>query len=193
MPPKYKFTKQEIIQAALDITRTEGIHSVTARAVGAKLNSSSKVIFGLFQNMEKLQEEVIKAAHDLYQNYLKEDMLKGKYPPYKASGMAYIRFAKEEKELFKLLFMRDRSEEKIEQNLDEIKPLLQIIQKNIGLSEQDAYMFHIEMWLYVHGIATMIATSYLEWDKETISNVLTDGYMGLKERYSRKDEKNGCD
>lgn len=193
MPPKYKFTKQEIIQAALDITRTEGIHSVTARAVGAKLNSSSKVIFGLFQNMEKLQEEVIKAAHDLYQNYLKEDMAKGKYPPYKASGMAYIRFAKEEKELFKLLFMRDRSEEKIEQNLDEIKPLLQIIQKNIGLSEQDAYMFHIEMWIYVHGIATMIATSYLEWGGETISNVLTDGYMGLKERYSRKGEKNGCD
>lgn len=189
MPPKYKFTRQEIVQAALDITRTEGIHSVTARAVGAKLNSSSKVIFGLFQNMEKLQEEVIKAAHDLYQNYLKENMSKGKYPPYKASGMAYIRFAKEEKELFKLLFMRDRSEEKIEQNLDEIKPLLQIIQKNIGLSEQDAYMFHIEMWLYVHGIATMIATSYLEWDRETISNVLTDGYMGLKERYSRKDEE----
>lgn len=63
MPPKYKFIRPEIIQAALDITRTEGIHSVTARSVGAKLNSSSKVIFGLFQNMEKLQEEVIKAAH----------------------------------------------------------------------------------------------------------------------------------
>ena len=33
------------------------------------------------------------------------------YPPYKAMGMGYIRFAAEERELFRLLFMRDRSGE----------------------------------------------------------------------------------
>ncbi len=191
MPPKFKFTKEEIIRAALDITREEGITSVTARAVGAKLHSSSKVIFGLFQNMEELQKEIIKAANDLYQSYIKQDMASGKYPPYKASGMAYIRFAKEEKELFKLLFMRDRSQEKIEENREEIRPLLEMIKKNIGLSEEDAYMFHLEMWLYVHGIATMSATSYLDWDMEFISKVLTDGYFGLKHHYCREEKRHG--
>lgn len=191
MPPKFKFTKEEIIRAAFDITREDGITSVTARAVGAKLNSSSKVIFGLFQNMEELQKEIIKAANDLYQSYIREDMVSGKYPPYKASGMAYIRFAKEEKELFKLLFMRDRSLEKIEENREEIRPLLEVIKKNIELNEEDAYMFHLEMWLYVHGIATMCATSYLNWDMEFISQVLTDAYLGLKHHYCGKEKRRG--
>ena len=100
--------------------------------------------------------------------------------------MAYIRFAKEEKELFKLLFMRDRSGERVGENKEEIRPLLEIIRQHLGLSEEDAYFFHLEMWIYVHGIATMLATSYLELDEEFISRVITDGYEGMKARYGKR-------
>lgn len=189
MPPKCKFTRDEIINAALDITREEGINGVTARAVGTKLNSSSKVIFSLFKNMDELQDEVMNSANELYNSFLKNDMENGNNPPYKSSGMAYIRFAKEEKELFKLLFMRDRSSEKITENKEEIKPLLDIIQKNTGLSEQEAYMFHLEMWVFVHGIATMVATDYLDWDWEFISKMMTDEYEGIKSRFLSKEDK----
>lgn len=185
MPPKFRFTKEEITNAALSITRKNGLSGLTARSLAAELNCSVKPIFGLFENMEAVQQEVYSAAYNLYRNYLQEDMSKGKYPPYKASGMAYIRFAKEERELFKLLFMRDRSQENTEENREEVKPLLELIQRNLGLCEEDAYLFHIEMWLYVHGIATMIATSYLDWQDEFISKVLTDAYTGLKYRYSK--------
>ena len=186
MPPKFKFTKEEIINAALDLTRENGISSVTARRLGEKLGSSAKPIFSLFKNMEEVQGEVLKKADNLYNSYLREGMDKGKFPPYKASGMAYIRFAMEEKELFKLLFMRDRSHEKISEQNEEIKPLIELIMKNTGSSEEEAYLFHLELWIYVHGIATMMATSYLEWDINFISKVLTDGYVGLKYRYSRE-------
>lgn len=191
MPPKFKFTKDEITNAALNVTRNNGISGLTARALATELGCSVKPIFGLFKNMEEVQQEVLIAANLLYQNYLQEDMAKGKYPPYKASGMAYIRFAKEERELFRLLFMRDRSNEKIEENKEEIKPLMQLIQQNLGISEDDAYLFHLEMWLYVHGIATMIATSYLDWDDEFISKVITDAYMGLKYRYTEGKDNAG--
>ena len=191
MPPKFKFTKDEITNAALNVTRKNGISGLTARALATELGCSVKPIFGLFKNMEEVQQEVLIAANLLYQNYLQEDMAKGKYPPYKASGMAYIRFAKEERELFRLLFMRDRSNEKIEENKEEIKPLMQLIQQNLGISEDDAYLFHLEMWLYVHGIATMIATSYLDWDDEFISKVITDAYMGLKYRYTEGKDNAG--
>ena len=100
----------------------------------------------------------------------------------------YICFAREEKELFKLLYMRDRSRETFDEG-DSIKPLIEEIQKQTGLSEEDAYRFHLEMWVYVHGIATMIATSYLEWDLDTVSEVLTDAYVGLKYRFSQKNCK----
>lgn len=191
MPPKFKFTKADITKAALDITREKGISGLTARALAAKLGCSVKPIFGQFHNMEEVQQEVLISAKELYLSYLQEDIPSGKYPPYKASGMSYIRFAKEEKELFKLLFMRDRSGEKIEENKKEIEPLLQMIQKNTGLSEEEAYLFHLEMWLYVHGIATMLATSYLDWDVDFINKVLTDAYMGLKYRYCGEEKKDG--
>lgn len=191
MPPKFKFTRDEITNAALNVTRKNGISGLTARALAAELGCSVKSIFGLFKNMEEVGQEVFIASDLLYQNYLREDMAKGKYSPYKASGMAYIRFAKEERELFKLLFMRDRSREKIEENKEEIRPLMQLIQQNLGISEDEAYLFHLEMWLYVHGIATMIATSYLDWDDEFISRVLTDAYMGLKYRYTEGKDNAG--
>lgn len=191
MPPKFKFTRDEITNAALNATRKNGISGLTARALAAELGCSVKPIFGLFKNMEEVGREVLTASDMLYQNYLREDMAKGEYPPYKASGMAYIRFAKEERELFKLLFMRDRSREKIKENKEEIKPLMHLIQQNLGISEDEAYLFHLEMWLYVHGIATMIATSYLDWNDEFISKVLTDAYVGLKYRYTEGKDNAG--
>lgn len=183
MPPKCKFTKEEIVQAALEMVRAGGIGAVTARDVGAKLGASSKPIFSLFRNMEELQQEVIKAADKLYQRCLKEEIENGNFPAYKASGMGYIRFAKEEKELFKLLFMRDRSEEKKASAEEELRGILRMIQQSTGLSYEKAYIFHLEMWIYVHGIATMIATAYLDWEWDAISAMLTDVYEGLKHRF----------
>ena len=186
MPPKCRFTREEIIQAALDLTAEKGVGALTARGLAQRLGSSAKPIFGLFANMEEVQQEVVKAANLRYQEYLRQDMSAGRYPPYKASGMAYIRFAREQKELFKLLFMRDRTHEKKAAG-DELEALLGLIQKNMGLSRDDAYRFHLEMWIYVHGIATMIATAYLEWDMDFISAALTDAYQGLRLRFLPKE------
>lgn len=193
MPPKFKFTREEIIRAALELTRESGIAAVTARGLGTRLGSSAKPIFGLFENMEEVQREVLKAADQLYQSYIREDMARREYPPYKASGLAYIRFAREEKELFKLLFMRDRTNEKEEDSREQLKPLITLIRENTGLNEEEAFLFHMEMWIYVHGIATMIATSYLDWDMDFISRTLTDGYIGLKYRYCGEGKAHGSD
>ena len=188
MPPKCRFTREEIIQAALDLTAEKGVGALTARGLAQRLGSSAKPIFGLFANMEEVQQEVVKAANLRYQEDLRQDMSAGRYPPYKASGMAYIRFAREQKELFKLLFMRDRTHEEKAAG-DELEALLGLIQKNMGLSRDAAYRFHLEMWIYVHGIATMIATAYLEWDMDFLSAALTDAYQGLRLRFLPKETK----
>ena len=191
MPPKFKFTREEVIAAAVKLTRENGIAAVTARGLATELGSSSKPIFGLFENMEEVQREVLNAASKLYAECTQKEVVSGKYLPYKAIGMAYIRFAKEEKELFKLLYMRDRSREKIDDGSETLKPVVEMIQKQTGLSKEDAFLLQVEMWVYVHGIATMIATSYLEWDMEFISSVLTDAYEGLKSRFIGKEQHDG--
>ncbi len=189
MPPKAKFTREEVIDRALDVVRKEGMKGLTARTLGRALGVSSCPIFTLFSGMEEVFEEMLARAHALYEQKLRETVESGEYPAYKGSGMGYILFAKEEKELFKLLFMRDRSRERITDGKEELRPILTALQTNLGLTEEQAYLFHLEMWVYVHGIATMIATDYLAWDMAFVSNALTDMYSGLITRF--KEKKNG--
>ena len=93
-------------------------------------------------------------------------------------------FYGEEKELFKLLFMHDRSQGNVEEVNEAVKPFVELLQKKMGLNKEDAYLLHLEMWMYVHGIAVTIATSYLKWDREYISRMLTDGFEGIKSRFA---------
>ena len=187
MPPKIRITAEDIIAASLDVVRENGAGALNARAVAKKLDCSTQPIFSNYSTMEDLKAAVIQSAKQLYEQHLERGMKDPAYPPYKASGIAYIKFAKEEKELFKLLFMRDRSREEIREEREEISDLINLISSNTGMSLDDAYMFHIEMWVYVHGIATMIATAYLDWDWETISIMLTDVYQGMKARYKDRE------
>lgn len=183
MPPKTKFTREKIVDAALELVRQHGMAGLTARALAARLGVSVKPIFGLFTGMEEVQHQVMVRAGALYQSFLAQDMAAGRYPPYKASGMAYIRFARQERELFKLLFMRDRSGEISREEDPSVEPILAIIQKNLGIDRETALRFHLEMWLYVHGIATMVATNYLSWEEDFTSACLTDAYQGLRLRF----------
>lgn len=188
MPRKVMFTREEILNAALDLTREKGFHAVTARAIGERLGTSYRPICSFFANMADVQKSVIVAANDLFQSYLREDMAKGKYPSYKASGMAYIRFAREERELFKILFMRDRTNEDQSVAFEETEMLADLICKQVNISKERAMMFYLEMWAYVHGIATMLATGFYDWSEELCSQTLTDMYQGLKYKYEKMHE-----
>lgn len=180
MPPKIKVIKENILSAAVELVRECGAEALNARALAKKLGSSTQPIFSNYTSMEELKQEVIKSAEGIYKNYLNADMEKGEYPPYKASGMSYIRFAGEQQELFKLLFMRDRTDEQIPDSFDGINPIIEIIQRNTGLDRKAAELLHLEMWSCVHGIAVMTATGFLKLDTVTVSQMLTDIYSGLK-------------
>ena len=185
MPPKQRITREMILERSFAMFCREGMEAVNARSVAKALNCSTQPIFSNYQSMEELKKDALAYADRLYQSYLSADMGSGEFPPYKASGMAYIRFAKEEKELFRLLFMRDRTGETLQEDRN-IDGIMELIRQNTGMDEEHARLFHIEMWIYVHGIATMCATSYLDWDKDMISRMLTDAYEGMRLRYELK-------
>lgn len=189
MPRQFRFTKDEIIDASITIVREKGFKAISAREIGKALKSSSKPIFSLFENMEEVNNEIIKRAYTIYTQYIENAMKENKWPKYKSSGMAYISFAKEERELFKLLFMRDRTNEEVEKL--NFSPFTEILEKQLGITKEEAELFHLEMWICVHGIASMIATSFLDLDEETISNILSDIFLGLKNRFlEKKNESN---
>lgn len=111
MPPACRFTREQIVAAALAITRERGFDAVTARAIADTLHSSSKVIFSAFSGMDDLLAATIDAADAQYRAYSADFVRDSADPPYKAVGTAYIRFARTEPNLFHLLYMRDRRRE----------------------------------------------------------------------------------
>lgn len=99
-------------------------------------------------------------------------------PPYKASGLAYIHFARDKRELFKFLFMRDRSNSEMQESEHSFEVAVKIIMDATGLNQENAKKLHLQMWIFVHGIATLIVTSYLDISDELISELMTDTYLG---------------
>lgn len=183
MPPKAKTTKEAIVNTALEIVRRQGAEALNARAVAADLGCSTQPIFSNFATMEDLRLAVAAAADARYQEYVCRETQSGEYPPYKSGGMAYIRFAKEERELFKLLYMCDRTGEDIPAETHSFTQMTDMVRRNTGMDTETANLFHLEMWAYVHGIATMFATGFLDLDWDLVSRMLTDAYQGMRKQY----------
>ncbi len=187
MPPKVKITREDIISAALRELRAGGADVLNARNLASALNCSTQPIFSNFESMERLREAVVEKVAALYYDYIKREVESGKYPAYKAYGMAYISFASEEKELFKLMFMCERDEKDMPKSSEDFEASVEMIMKANGFSRKTAELMHLEMWACVHGIATMMATSYLKLPRELVSDMLSDVYKGLCAKH--KEEK----
>lgn len=183
MAPKVKVTRDDIINTAVGIVRKYGAQAINARTVASELNCSTQPVFSNFTTMDELRFAVVEMAYALYREYIRKEVESGNHPAYKASGIAYIRFAKEEKELFKLLFMRDRTDETDFESIEFGSEIESFVQSYTGLKREEAKLFHLEMWAYVHGIAAMLATDFVKLDWELISCMLTDMYKGLCKRY----------
>ena len=184
MPPKVKITKDEIVAVTLELLRREGEDAMNARSIASALECSTQPLFSNFATMDELQYAVLDAAYEFYHGFLMREVASGTYPPYKAYGMAYIRFAREEKQLFKILFMCDRKGQPLLPSADFSESVDMIMQAN-GISHEQAELWHMEMWSCVHGIGTMLATSFLELDEQLISLMLTDVYQGLRARHEK--------
>ena len=179
-----KVSREDIVNAACALVRKSGMAALNARALAGVLGCSTRPIYFTFENMDDVKGEVVRRIDEVYGGYLKAEIASGRYPPFKAYGMGYIRFAKEERQFFIYKFMRNRTSERIDD--DGLKEVIEVIKSVTGLDEESARLFHLENWIFVHGIAAMFATSYIDFDEELISAMLTDVFEGLKAQYKSK-------
>lgn len=196
MPPKQKFTREEILAASLAITRREGIAGITARSLAAELNSSPRPIFTVFQDMEEVQQETIQSAKALYNQYVQQGLTAK--PAFKGVGIAYIRFATEEPKLFQLLFMTENG---AAPNLSDVlsiidennRQILQTVQDEYALNARDAHKLYLELWIFTHGIAALLATGVCRFTEEEVNRMLTDVCMGLLLKLKKQPEETNHD
>lgn len=178
MPAKKVISKEYILNAAFEIVRESGIDALNMRTLAKRCNCSTQPIYLSFKSAEELKKQTALKVLEVFNSFIKREIKSGKYPEYKAVGMGYIRFAKEEKQLFKYLLMNDGMSKsgKAQESFNES---IMIIMKNYGLYHDAAAKLHLRMWIFVHGIASMFATEYIDFDWETVSAMLTDAYKGF--------------
>lgn len=181
MPPKAKFSKEEIINAAFEITRESGIEEVTARGIGARLHSSARPIFTVFKNMEEVHDGIITKAKAIYGEYVQKGLQNE--IPFKGVGIKYIQLAQNEPHIFHLLFMRKNENANINTVLPLIEDhyfvIIQSIMDAYRLNEQEAENIYKQIWIYTHGIATLCATQVCQFHDEELNQMLTEVFVSL--------------
>ncbi len=182
MPPKAKFTRDEVIQAGLNIVREHGMGALSARALGAKLGSSARPVFTVFQSMEEVQEEVKKAARSIYAGYVRKGL--AQELAFKGAGTQYIQFAVHEPKLFQLLFMTEHRHRPAAVNVmpvidDNYQDILQSAQNGYQLSRDEAERLYRHLWIYTHGIAVLCATNMCVFTAEETGRLVTQAFRGI--------------
>ena len=121
-------------------------------------------------------------AHEIYADYVYQGLQQEK--AFRGVGQAYIAFAMNEPQLFRLLFMRklpnDMKLGKILPEIDDNYPLIaKSITDQYPVSDDDAVALYRHLWIYSHGIATLCATSMCSFTEQEIGDMLTEVFKAL--------------
>lgn len=169
MPPKPKITKDMILSAVLDLTQETGFETVNARSIAKKLQCSTRPIFTCYENMEKLKTEFLDYAFEFYHQYVADYGKSVNTIPYLLLPLSYLEFAKNETNLFKLLFISDMDLDMTEAN-DFYKEIgnekkAAAFSEMIGVSLERGKEIFLDLFLYTHGMAVLTATGKLSFDR----------------------------
>ena len=166
MPPTVRFTRDAVLNAACQLMRREGMEALNARAIAKELGGSTQPIFRLFTNMEDLRRELILYVARQFQAHAEADMAQSD-SPYIQLCTTYLLYGRDEPELFKLLFMRDRVSEGQYSDQTNFDLVFNIIKKETPLDDETALRFFERTWLFIHELAICIATKYIPCQDES--------------------------
>lgn len=172
MAPKNKFTREEIVGAALEVVRKKGIDALTAKALAEELGTSTQPVFTCFNTMDAAKQEVRAAAERVYDKYAAEGLAQD--VPFLGFGRQYLRFAKEEPQLYRLLFLTKMEGgcdalQAMEHSCVTVSPSLQKIYR---ISAEEADFYFRNLWFVAHGMATLIVTGDFPYSDEKVEQIL---------------------
>ena len=174
MAPKNKFTRKEMVAAAVRVVQKRGAAALTAKSLAEELGTSTQPVFTCFGTMEALKAEVYVAAERLFDEYLTKG-LKEKIS-FLGFGSQYIRFARKEPELYRLLFLM-RPDDVGSGAFAAMRHMQELVRPSLveiyHISAQEADRYFRDLWLVVHSLATLIVTGDCPYSDREIGQILT--------------------
>ena len=181
MPPKPKFTREEIAATALAIVKEEGVSALTAREVGKRLGTTGSPIFTVFTNMEDLKWAARELAMKEFEEYISD--FQEYTPAFKRIGMKMVSYAIHEPELYKLLFMQEHPHGRsFSDTMGELGTMagtcISLLQRDHDLTKEEATILFEQMWVYTFGIGSLCAMKVCDFTEEEIANRLGQIFIG---------------
>lgn len=177
MPPKAKYTRENIVNAAFEVARKGGLDAVMARDVAQKLGTSTSPIFTAFSSMEELKALVVEKAFAYYEDFGTEG--DGKTPAFMRFCTQMIGFAKAEPQLFKLVFSKADGEEQTDglpikgSSAAQCKELLV---HEYNLSQEDTDYLFDQFWIFVFGLCMLIVNGSISMTGAEINKLLSSEF-----------------
>lgn len=172
MPPKTKFTKKDVVQAAFDIVQEQGIQKLTARKVAQKLKSSTAPVYSHFERIDILEREVIKKAKDLL---FQHTTIAYTDRVFLNMGTGYAIFARDQSKLFRAIFLeRDDFKDIVDEFLIALKKELVKDTRFTAMSAKDRDALLTKMWIFTHGLASLICVGLVENICEGVIDEISD-------------------
>lgn len=174
MPPKAKITKDMIIQAGLKIVQAEGVENLNVRKIASALECSTQPVMYHYNTVSEIKNDIYNAADMLHTAYIMTPD-ENAHNPLLSIGIRYIRFAEEEKHLFRFLFQSDKFHNSSFHELldaDGNNPVIQPLCLHIGLSVEQAEKIFAVLFNCVHGAASLIANNSITYDETYYENLL---------------------
>lgn len=181
MPTKIKISKEMILDTAFEIVRNYGMEKLSNRELAKKLKSSIRPIYYQFENADEMQKDLYKKIEKYFYEFLLDNM-DDSIPKYKQVGINYIKFAKKEKKLFQILFMNEAGlapDAFVAQEKEDYKEIEKLIKISTNLEDRDIKKFHTKMWIFAHGIATLVANNTISLTDKQIEELLSYEFQAL--------------
>ena len=186
MPAIRKVSRDEIIDAAVDVLREGGFAAVNARSVAKKLGCSTQPIYFSFQNMDELKAALTQQAIDLHTRRVRESLRvhAGNDSRYSSYGMGFVRFAAEEKQLFRWLYLEDGQLGPYRNDVLQSE-VLGVLIEEFGYSEQVAERFHQDMTYFTYGLAILANTGHLHLTQPELREAFRREFRALIAIYGK--------
>ncbi|GAB4195947.1 MAG: TetR/AcrR family transcriptional regulator [Phycisphaeraceae bacterium] len=173
--------RQIITEIALDLLQRKGIETVTMRTVAQALGIGAMTLYTYVEGKQGLQREMVRRGFEMLNQSCAEAFTLHTDEGWRGGARAYLRFAIENPNLYKLMFDQFMAEDDKDLLHGGFQHLFDKVKERMGCSQQDDPALDREarakagrFWIALHGLATLAIAGRLVVLEGGLDDLLDD-------------------
>ena len=169
LPAKKQITRQMILDAAMELLQEGGMEAVSVTALARRLGCSTQPIYVSFKSMEELKTALTERAVQMHTQRVRASLQahEGNDTRYSSYGMGFVKFAAEEKQLFRWLYLEGKQLGPYQNDVLLPEVIADIVEE-FGYREDIARRFHQDMIYFSYGLAILANTDHLHLSEQEL-------------------------